>query len=114
MIAPDEDWRGFLQLALVKDYQIGLLAPDDDVGINGLISQTDIPDLILMDADAQDICTMQLLEAIKTREQFSCVNLVLISAIPANRQEICARNAGAAFLPKPFTYQELKSVLAQF
>lgn len=72
-----------------------------------------LPDIVLMDIRMPRMGGVELARKVRTDRQWDLIPLVAMSAYSDDLQEHEIRAAGAdAFLPKPFTIADLRSMLS--
>ena len=85
-------------------------------GPSGLFAaKRDQPDLILLDIMMPEMDGLAVVRKIRAEPALSQTPVVVISALAAAEDRRAALEAGAdAFLPKPFTMEELTRAIGQF
>lgn len=73
------------------------------------------PDLILMDLKMPQMDGLSLIDRLRSEQRWQEIPIVVVSARTAKEDQQAALEAGAnRFLTKPFSSDELKSVLGEF
>ncbi len=85
-------------------------------GLSGLFAaKRDQPDLILLDIMMPEMDGLAVVRKIRAEPALSRTPVVVISALAAAEDRRAALEAGAdAFLPKPFTMEELTQAIGPF
>lgn len=108
VIDDEEAIRIACERVLVKRGYAVRLAPDGKAGLEALSQGA--PDVVLLDLKMPDMGGMAVLEEIKRISPTSaCVVITAYATVSIARQAL--RNGAADFLPKPFTPDELCSVV---
>jgi CheY-like chemotaxis protein len=113
LVAEDEEGvRVMLGIALRAAGFDSVLCPDGEDALRELEGGLE-PDLVLMDIRMPRMGGVELAKRVRTDRRFDLIPLIAMSAYSDDLQEHEIRAAGAdAFLPKPFTIADLRSMLS--
>ena len=83
--------------------------------LNGLNSESELPQLIILDKNMPKINGVEALKLLKSEERFSKISVVIYSTyIDQNLVNTCKALGAAAILPKPFTKSGYNEMMDEF
>jgi two-component system, chemotaxis family, chemotaxis protein CheY len=98
--------RFLLQTLFSKNYQV-ITAADGCSAINWL-SQNDLPDLIIADAQINDMPNWELIDQLKNSGMYGGIPIVVLSALGQNEtKEKCEEFGITTYFTKPFNPVDL-------
>ena len=73
------------------------------------------PDLVLTDVMMPQVDGLELIRRLRADPVLGCVPTIVVSALVKHEEKEAALRAGAdAFIPKPFSVQQLRAAIAQY
>jgi len=113
LVAEDEEGvRAMLGIALRAAGFNSLLCSDGEEALQQLEDGLE-PDLVLMDVRMPRMGGVELARRVREQQRWDLIPLIAMSAYSDDLQEHEIKAAGAdAFLPKPFTISDLRSMLS--
>ena len=73
------------------------------------------PDLVLTDVMMPQVDGLELIRRLRADPVLGCVPTIVVSALVKQEEKEAALRAGAdAFIPKPFSVQQLRAAIAQY
>jgi CheY-like chemotaxis protein len=104
--------------AVIRDLMgriVTLLGWTSDIAVNGLQAKEMVeglvPDLVVTDVSMSWMNGIDLLRFIKASPRLSQIPVVIMSA--TDQESAAFEGSAAAFIPKPFTFEQMTEVLAQ-
>lgn len=77
--------------------------------------QYSLPDVVLVDLELSSMSAYKFIQFLRTRKQLSQTAVIVLARIDGVLPRLKARLAGAnAYLPKPFTTQQLLAVVMEY
>ena len=114
MLVDDEGPYGEVMTEILGSYGLEVHVASDAVEALALLKQV-APDVILLDIMMPKMDGIMLMRLLLSDPSWPRIPIIVISAKAMPEERHRAVSSGAnAFLAKPFTVQELRSVLCQF
>ena len=114
MLVDDEGPYGEVMTEILGSYGLEVHVASDAVEALALLTQV-APDVILLDIMMPKMDGIMLMRLLLSDPSWPRIPIIVISAKAMPEERHRAVSSGAnAFLAKPFTVQELRSVLCQF
>jgi signal transduction histidine kinase/DNA-binding response OmpR family regulator len=111
IVEDNEELREFFHGALSKKFKYH----EAENGLVGLEkAQAEVPDIIITDLLMPEMNGIQLIEALKEKDETSHIPIILLTAVSTPEEKVIAYNAGAdAYVVKPFEINVLEAQLAR-